>query len=80
MLEPAFALSSDDPSRSGDPRLFPVDLGRGSLGFSFLFCWCRFGGFLSPPTDLRWRTRGLPDLTPTAALLLVPRVFRRQIR
>ncbi|GKU94480.1 hypothetical protein SLEP1_g7977 [Rubroshorea leprosula] len=39
----------------------------------------RSDGFLSPPADLRRRTRGLPDLTPIVALLLVPRVFRREI-
>ncbi|GKV38958.1 hypothetical protein SLEP1_g46805 [Rubroshorea leprosula] len=69
MLEPACAPSSDDPSRSGDPWLFPVDLGRGSLGFSFFVL---FGAdpaaFFSPLADLRRRVRGLPDLTPTAAL------------
>ncbi|GKU88813.1 hypothetical protein SLEP1_g3031 [Rubroshorea leprosula] len=73
MLEPACAPSSDDPSgsvglwvpfRSGNPRLFPVDLGRGSLGFLFCPVWCRSGGFLSSPADLRRRTRGLSDLRP----------------
>ncbi|GKV08434.1 hypothetical protein SLEP1_g20061 [Rubroshorea leprosula] len=37
---------------------------------------CRSGGLLSPPVDLWRRARGLPDLTPTAALLLVPTVSR----
>ncbi|GKV46389.1 hypothetical protein SLEP1_g53375 [Rubroshorea leprosula] len=37
---------------------------------------CRSGGLLSPPADLWRRVRGLPDLTPTAALL-VPTDCRR---
>ncbi|GKV38184.1 hypothetical protein SLEP1_g46122 [Rubroshorea leprosula] len=40
----------------------------GSVGLWVPF---RSGGFLSPLADLRRRARGLPDLTPTAALLLV---------
>ncbi|GKV52577.1 hypothetical protein SLEP1_g59154 [Rubroshorea leprosula] len=74
MLEPACASSFDDPSGSDDPRLFPVDLGRGSLVFS-VSCSVRFrsDSLLSPPMNLRQRARGLPDLMPTAVLLLVPR-------
>ncbi|GKV22918.1 hypothetical protein SLEP1_g32725 [Rubroshorea leprosula] len=72
MLESVYAPSSDNPLGSGDPRLFLVDLGRSSLVFS-VFCSvrCRSGDLLSPPTDLRWRARELPNLTPTTALLLV---------
>ncbi|GKV32481.1 hypothetical protein SLEP1_g41082 [Rubroshorea leprosula] len=40
MLEPPCAPSSDDPFRSGDPRLYPIDFGRCSLFFQ-----------LRPPPD-----------------------------
>ncbi|GKV35486.1 hypothetical protein SLEP1_g43747 [Rubroshorea leprosula] len=40
---------------------------------------CRSGGLLSPPADLWRRAPGLPNLTPTAALLLVPRDYGRLI-
>ncbi|GKV33744.1 hypothetical protein SLEP1_g42208 [Rubroshorea leprosula] len=65
---------------SGNPRLFFVDLGRGLLVFS-ISCsvWCRSSSLLSPPTDLWRRVRGLPDLMPIAALLLVSRDCRRLI-
>ncbi|GKU93787.1 hypothetical protein SLEP1_g7355 [Rubroshorea leprosula] len=40
MLEPPCAPSSDDPSGSGDPRLYPADL----LGARCFWLACRFGG------------------------------------
>ncbi|GKU96272.1 hypothetical protein SLEP1_g9521 [Rubroshorea leprosula] len=90
MLELACAPSFDEPSRSvgfwvllrsGNPRLFPVDLGRGSLVFS-VSCSvrCRSGSLLSPPTDQWQRTQGLPDLTPIADLLLILRDYCCLIR
>ncbi|GKV38141.1 hypothetical protein SLEP1_g46084 [Rubroshorea leprosula] len=36
MLEPPYALSSDDPSKSGDPRLYLANLVRCSLFFGWL--------------------------------------------
>ncbi|GKU90662.1 hypothetical protein SLEP1_g4629 [Rubroshorea leprosula] len=61
----------------------PVNLGSfllilvGARWFFLFFCSvrCKSGGLLSPPADLRRRARGLPDLTPTVALLLVLRDF-----
>ncbi|GKV17445.1 hypothetical protein SLEP1_g27955 [Rubroshorea leprosula] len=39
-----------------------------------------FDGLLSPPADLRWRARELPDLTPTAGLYWVDRRVSRMDR
>ncbi|GKV49415.1 hypothetical protein SLEP1_g56165 [Rubroshorea leprosula] len=69
MLPPPMTFRCLSISGFGDPRLCSVDLDKGSLVFS-VSCSvrCRFGGFLSPSTDLWRRARGI-----RSPLLLVPR-------